>query len=348
MLKEVGGGMLDERKMMVLQAIIDDYIHSAEPVGSRTIARRYKLGVSPATIRNEMADLEETGYIVQPHISAGRIPSDKGYRFYVDMLMKPQEISKEERKQMQHKEMNRQQQTDQVIQETCKLLALFTQYIAVVVAPPVNACVLKHIQLVPIDDTNILVVMVLNPGMVQNRIIRTNIGYSAGELSHISEQLNQRLRGITYREIGSTLIKDIRDNFGDIGIALLEIIAGELGESGHEQMYLNGAIQIFNQPEFKDINRVRPLLSILEEKQIVSSVLNDLAKVTGVQVAIGHENNRVEIQECSVVTSTYSVGGEVIGAIGVIGPTRMEYAKVFSAVDLLANSLSEILSELVK
>ncbi len=340
--------MLDERKMLVLRAIVDDYIHSAEPVGSRTIARRYELGVSPATIRNEMADLEGTGYIMQPHVSAGRIPSDKGYRFYVDMLMQPERISEAQRQKIQHKVSARQQQVEQLIQETSKLLALLTQYIAIVVAPPLTGSVLKHIQLVSIDDLSILVVMVLNPGMVQNKIIKTKTKYSLVELTTISERLNLRLRGITYREIGTHLIRDIQEEFGDIGMALLEIISSELAESSQEQLYLNGAIHIFNQPEFKDVDRAKSLLTVLEEKEIVSKVINELSRVTGVQVAIGHENNRVEIQECSVVTSTYNVSGEVIGAIGVIGPTRMEYAKVFSIVDLMANSLSEILSELVK
>lgn len=340
--------MLNERKISVLQAIIDDYIRSAEPVGSRSIARRYNLGVSPATIRNEMADLEETGYILQPYISAGRIPSDKGYRFYVDVLMEPNRISKQEREEIHYRVAAHRQQIDLLIQETSKLLALLTNYVAIVVAPPVDSCIVKLIQLVLIDDNRVLVILVLHPGIVQNQIISVQKKHTNEELNNISRRLTEKLQGITYREIGAGLIRNIQSEFGDIGVALLEIIATELADSKHEQLYLNGAIQIFNQPEFKDVERAKGLLSILDQKEIVSSLLNSQSKVTGVQVSIGQENSHTEIQGCSVVTSTYGIGGETIGAIGVIGPTRMEYAKVYSLVELMANSLSEILTELVK
>ena len=340
--------MLDERKMLVLRAIIDDYILSAEPVGSRSIARKHNLGVSPATIRNEMADLEETGYLQQPHVSAGRVPSDKGYRFYVDMLMEPEPISSEARQRIHAIVLNRRQEIEKLIQETSQILSLLTNYTSIVIAPPVKTCVLRHIQMVPLDDHTILVVMVLQPGMVQNKIIRTDRVHSAAELSRMSLVLNDKLRGMTYRDIGKSLVREIRAELGDIGEALLEIVSDELANSGEEHIYLNGTLHIFNQPEFKDIERARLLLSVLEKKDVITALFFELARSVGVQAAIGHENSCSEMQDCSVVTATYQMGGEVIGAIGVIGPTRMEYAKVFSTVELLANALSEILSDLVK
>lgn len=340
--------LLDERKISVLHAIIDDYIRSAEPVGSRTIARRYNLGVSSATIRNEMADLEETGYIIQPHISAGRIPSDKGYRFYVDVLMEPSPITDKERQEIYHRVRTKRQEIEVLIQETSKLLALLTNYVAIVVAPPVVKCVLKHIQLVSIDEFRVLIILVLYPGIVQNRMIKVQTRYTVEELTLISQQLTQKLQGISYGDMGRSLVKSIRQEFGDIGSAILDIIHNELAGSKQEQFYLNGAIQIFEQPEFRDIERARGLLSLLEESEAISDMLGDWDKISGVKVIIGQENPRAEIHECSVITSNYNIGQEVVGTIGVIGPTRMEYAKVYSIVELIADSLSEILTEVVK
>jgi len=340
--------LLDERKILILQAVVHDYIQSAEPVGSRTIARRYNLGISPATIRNEMSDLEEIGYIVQPHVSAGRIPSDKGYRFYVDVLMKPERISEEFRRQIYRQLASKYREVEQLLQETTKILSLLTNYIALVVAPHVDACVLKHIQLIPIDESYILVVLVMSPGFVHNKIIEVNTRYTMEELVVISTELTKLLRGIAYRDIGVTLIKDIKDQFGDIGLALLDLISEELAHSNLEQLYFHGTLQMFNQPEFKDVEKAKALLEILEAKELLADLLTELGKNSGVQVRIGQENPHSAMQEYSLVTSTYGIGGEVIGSIGVIGPTRMEYAKVFSSVELMANILSQALTELVK
>ena len=340
--------MLNERKIMVLQAIVDDYIRSAEPVGSRTIARRYNLGVSAATIRNEMADLEETGYIIQPHISAGRIPSDKGYRFYVDVLMEPEPIPEQKRMEIYQRVAAYSQEIELLVQEASRLLALLTNLVAIVVAPQIESCVIEQIQLLALDDNRVLVILVLHPGIVQNRIMRTAVRYEPPTLQRISQQLTDRLRGMTYRDLRSGLIREIHSEFGDLGATILDILVSELVDSRQEKVFLNGANSIFEQPEFKDVNRAKGFLDLLEQKGVVSDLINSLSKLTGVQITTGHENPIAGIHECSVVTSTYSIGNEVMGAIGVIGPTRMEYANVYSVVELIADSLSEILTELVK
>lgn len=340
--------MLNERKIMVLQAIIDDYIRSAEPVGSRTIARRYNLGVSPATIRNEMADLEEIGYIIQPHISAGRIPSDKGYRFYVDVLMEPSEIPEGKRSEIQRRVGAISHEVEQLVQEASKMLSVLTNYVAVVLAPQMNKCVIERIQLLALDEYRILLVLVLYPGLVQNRIVRMPGTYDPDALPQISRELTERLQGVAYRDLLSSLIKEIKREYGDLGAALLDVIAGELVDSKQEKVFLSGAISIFEQPEFKDLERAKGLLGLLEQKDALSGLISTLSRYSGVQVTIGRENPMEEIHECSVVTSTYSVGSKVMGAIGVIGPTRMEYANVYSVVELLANSLSEVLTDLIK
>ncbi|HOB08657.1 MAG TPA: heat-inducible transcriptional repressor HrcA [Limnochordia bacterium] len=340
--------MLNERKIMVLHAIVDDYIRSAEPVGSRTIARRYNLGVSPATIRNEMADLEEIGYIIQPHISAGRIPSDKGYRFYVDVLMEPWVIPEQQRSDIQRRMETHKHEIELLVQEVSKLLSVLTNYVAVVLAPQIDLCMLERVQLMALDDYRVLVILVLHPGLVQNRIIRMPVKYDPEALPKISRQLTKRLQGVTYRDLRATLIKEIQGDYGELGSALLEVIASELADTKQEKVFLSGAISIFEQPEFRDLERAKGLLSLLEQKETVSNLINTLSRYSGVQVTIGRENPIEEIHECSVVTSTYSIGGEVIGAIGVIGPTRMEYANTYSVVEMLADSISEILSELIK
>ncbi len=340
--------MLDERKMLVLQAIINDYIQTAEPVGSRTIARKYDLGVSPATIRNEMADLEDIGYLQQPHVSAGRIPSDKGYRFYVDSLMEPYPISENETRELLVRFRTNKQEIEKLIQETSKLLSMMTQSLSVVVAPPVENLELKYVQLVPIDSHSILVILVLSPGIVKNRIITVKKTYTPIQLNNISALLNEKLSGITYRQLGASLIREMIEEFDEIGTALIEIVADGLEENREDSIHLHGAIHIFNEPEFKDLNRAKSLLGVLEEKGVLLSIIKDSAQSSGVHAVIGTEIGRPEIQECSLVTATYHIGGEVIGAIGVIGPTRMRYSKMFSMVEFIADTLSEILTEFAK
>ena len=338
--------MLDERKRLVLRAVIEDYVETAEPVGSRTIARKHNLGVSPATIRNEMADLEETGYLHQPHVSAGRVPSDKGYRFYVDVLMEPHTFSEREYGVIYKEISGHYREMERLIQESTRLLALLTQSISVIVAPRMDRLVFKHVQLVFLDETIILVILVLHPGIVKNKLIKTEQRYSPEELHEISAALNRKLKGITYRELGPTVFNEIIRDFGDIGTVLVELVFRGLTEDKGEQVYSSGTVNILNQPEFRDVDRARVLLEVLDEKERLLGLLSDASKSRGVNVAIGHENLHAEMHECSLVTSTYHVGRDVVGTIGVIGPTRMEYSKVVSVVDLIASYLSELLTEL--
>ncbi len=333
--------------MSVLKAVIDDYIETADPVGSRSIARKHKLGVSPATIRNEMSDLEEIGYLQQPHVSAGRIPSDLGYRFYVDVLMEPQAITEEESKKVHGDVMAHRQEMDQLIHEASRILAMLTRSISLVVAPPVEGLTVRHIQLTCIDEHTILLVLVLNPSMVQNRIMQVQGSYSAEELDDLSKRLNKKVKGLTYRGLTASMVRDLMD-YGEIGEGLVDALAQGLARQKQEQMHLNGALQIFNQPEFKDIDRARTLLEVLEEREDLLTLLGQLSNSSGIKVVIGTENPKVEMQQCSLVTATYHIGGNVIGSIGVMGPTRMEYSRIYSVVDLVADSLSETLTELMQ
>ncbi len=337
--------MLDERKRLVLRAIIDSYIETAEPVGSRTIARKHDLGVSPATIRNEMADLEETGYLEQPHVSAGRIPSDKGYRFYVDSLMEPHRFAQSEVERIEKQLLDAQLTPERALQVAAKLLSLLTDSVSLVVAPSTDQLVFKHVQLVPLEPTGILVTLVLHPMIVKNRLIRTQQEYTPEEVGEISEALNKKLRGITYRSLGATVLHEIISEFGEIGRALVDLVLQGLAEEKEEQIYATGASNILSQPEFRDVQRAAALFEALEQKEVLLNVLSSAAKSSGVQVIIGQENTYRPMQTCSIVTCTYYVGDDVVGTLGVLGPTRMDYAKMVAAVDLVAQTVSLLLTK---
>ncbi|HBG01473.1 MAG TPA: heat-inducible transcription repressor HrcA [Firmicutes bacterium] len=337
--------MLDERKRLVLRAVIDSYIETAEPVGSRTIARKHDLGVSSATIRNEMADLEETGYLQQPHVSAGRIPSDKGYRFYVDTLMEPYVFSLLELQKVQREIGGTQVSPERSIHEATKLLALLTQSVSLIVAPSTDQLVFKHVQLAALEDTGVLVTLVLHPGIVKNRLIRTKRDYSSEQITEVSDALNQKLKGVTFRELGPTMFTEVIRDFGEIGRVLVELILqGLTGDQG-QQVYASGTVNILNQPEFRDVDRAIAILEALEQKDHLLSLLSTTARPSGVQVVIGHENLHSAMQGCSLVTCTYYVGSDVVGTLGVIGPTRMDYARVVAAVDVVSHALSSMLTE---
>lgn len=339
---------MDRRKMRILQAVTDDYILTAEPVGSRTLARKYKLGVSPATIRNEMADLEESGYLEQPHTSAGRIPSDKGYRFYVDTLMRPMRLTEAERELIRAELLARRRAIEEMIHHTARMLALWTRYTSLVLAPRLSEAAFRHIEFVPLDSHHVLVVLVTGPGMVQDRIVAMTEPVDQDELRQLAHFLNQRLRGVRLRDVGRTLLDELQDEIRDARLyaEAVELLSRGLEGGGSEAVYLDGAVNILEQPEFRDVARARTVLSLMGDQETLIGVLTDLAAGEGVTVTIGRENRREELRECSVVTATYSVGGEVVGAIGVVGPTRMEYSKVLAVVECIAATLSDVLTDL--
>ena len=344
----VVGWVMDPRKMRILQAITDDYIRTGDPVGSRTIARKYGLGVSPATIRNEMADLEELGYLEQPHTSAGRIPSDKGYRFYVDELMDPQALSPEQVERLREEVLAMHQAMEHMVQRAARLLSLLTQYTAVVMAPEITDTIVKHFQLTLLDDHHVLVVLVTEPGFVKNQIIQTPRPIDAAELSRISKGLAQALVGRSVRDLSRSLFEQLRetDGAGSFHDEVIDLVVRSLSQRGEERVYLDGTLHLLEQPEFRDIERVKVLFGFLDREEELAELLTQASRRSGVQVTIGREHQREEMQDCSMVTATYSIGGDVVGTVGVIGPTRLDYAKVVSAVGVMADSLSDVLSSL--
>lgn len=339
--------VMDERKRKVLLAVIQDYILTAEPVGSRTISRKYDIGVSPATIRNEMADLEEMGYIEQPHTSAGRVPSDMGYRYYVDFLMERLRLSEEEENFI-HKFYDRKiEELEGVIRASGELISKLTSYAAITLGPQFGHSKLKLIEVSSVDEECALLVVVTDTGLVQHRLIEVPGYISPKDLEMVSDVLRKKLRGLTLNQVSKTLFDEIclelkvkkpfiHDIFDFIG----QVLQGN--ESSN--VYLEGTLNILKHPEFKNIEKVQSLLSLLQEKQIIKSLISHPLP-EGLTVKIGGENVYKGIQDCSLITATYSLDDQVIGAIGVLGPTRMDYSKAFSIVECITDVLSEALAK---
>lgn len=340
--------MLDERKRKILQAIIDDYISTAEPIGSRTIARKYKLGISPATIRNEMADLEILGFLEQPHTSAGRIPSAKGYRFYVDCLMSPTKISDHDVALIEQWYKTRARRLEEVFQETAKMLSRMTRNISLVSAPQLTQkCVFKYMQFLPLDERRVILVLVTDAGFVENKVIDVAAGTHFEDLQELARQINLRLAGMPIDKIKAALLHEVKADImidTDLIDFALETLGGALSGNANQKVYLGGTTQLLNQPEFRDIEKIKGLLAMLEEERLLSDILL-VSDSDDVVVSIGEENRYSGIQDCSMVQATYRCDGQVVGTIAVLGPTRMEYGKIVAVLEFMHSHLGGFLKQ---
>jgi len=339
--------MLDKRKRSILQAIVDDYISTAEPIGSRTIARKHDLGVSPATIRNEMADLELLGYIEQLHTSSGRIPSAKGYRFYVDSLLSPTQMPEREIALIKNWYQEKTRHVEEVFQETAKILSKITSNISLVLVPQVTQCAFKYLKFLPFDDCRTILVVVTDTGFVENKVIDIPTGLSFNDLQRIAEHINRRLSGLSFENIELSILREIQNEML-IDVDLFETALGILKQAlvveKNERLYLGGTTQLLSQPEFKNIEKVKSFLDMLEEEHLLANILQK-QKNDGVIVTIGDENKYSGIQDCSMVQATYRIDGQVVGTVAVLGPTRMDYGKVMSVLEFMHNHLGEVLKK---
>lgn len=337
---------LDERKTKILHAIIRTYLETGEPVGSRTISKYTDLNLSSATIRNEMSDLEELGYIVQPHTSAGRIPSDKGYRFYVDNLMQEKDREVAEMKDFV---IERTEKMEQVLKQVVKLLANNTNYATMITAPQYQHGKLKFIQLSQVDEEQLLAVIVLEGNIVKNKIIRTGLdGMDNEQILKLNLLLNTSLNGLALNQINLATIARLKEQAGihsEIVSKVLDAIAESVSEDEDLEIYTSGATNIFKYPELADSGRAQQLISAFEEKQQLVSLVNDSLsdeENTGIQVYIGSESPMQTMKDCSVVTATYELGEGMKGTIGIIGPKRMDYENVVDNLKTLKNQLDGI------
>ena len=337
---------MDERKFLILQAIIDDYISTAMPVGSRTISRKSGVGFSPATIRNEMSDLEELGYLDQPHTSAGRIPSLKAYRLYVDQLMKVANLSEEESRNINDHLNLRTAQTEEVIRSAAKALSDATHYTSVILAPQLNTLRIKRIQFVPVTSSTALMILVTTGGIVKDAIIHVPAGLTADHLYMISKALTERLhdqpvhkvREIFEQMIGET--SESRQLLTDV----MQVVESKLAAPDGRDVVLGGTSNLLNYPEYSDVNKARNFLSVLETKDRLIPLLKQNGGME-ITIRIGPETGIKELEDCSVVSATYRIGEHSQGTLGIIGPTRMNYARVISVLDYMGRALGNLLKE---
>ncbi|MCX7923210.1 MAG: heat-inducible transcriptional repressor HrcA [Clostridia bacterium] len=342
---------LDDRKRRILQAIIDDYIDTAEPIGSRSIARKHELGLSSATIRNEMADLEEMGYLEQPHTSAGRIPSDKGYRFYVDQLMKMTELSTEEIISIRNAMEVRINELSQLIRQASMIMSKITRYTSLAVPPQLKKSTLKAVQVVPIEPDKVLVIVVINAGVVRNNMVKIPKEVSPDYLINVSNVLNEKLSGHTLEQLNLPfIIKEVESSVGACSELLgpiLNSVVECIKQVDNAEVITDGATNIFNYPEFRDLIKAREFLNVLDEKDIICKLLANNYDKKGINILIGNEHGLEEIKECTLITTTYSMGDIVVGSIGIIGPTRMEYSKVISSMNYIRKKINQEINKLI-
>jgi len=344
--------LLDERKIKVLCAVIDSYIRGAEPVGSRTISKEYDLGISSATIRNEMSDLEELGYLSKPHTSSGRVPSDKAYRFYVNNIIKNNQIKIDVKKKEEIKRLLTQEskEIDELLQNSAKILSAITSYTALAVSPQIKNMKLKHIQLVSIDNNEILIILVGSSGVVKNITFTTHEAVPEYQLERLTNFLNDKLRGFTVDEVERVIKYDILKEmyqYKNLIDKVIPIIINSFEDYNDVEVYANGVTNIFDFPEYKDANKAKTFISFIEDKEQLINLLLKSSLNSEIEITIGSENVYDEIKDCSLVTTTYKLGNKIIGKIGVIGPTRMDYSMAISSLKLFSENLSEILERLL-
>ena len=336
---------LSERKVKILQAIIRNYLETGEPVGSRTISKYTDLNLSSATIRNEMSDLEEMGYILQPHTSAGRIPSDKGYRLYVDTMMEQKDREIEEMKEVM---VQKEDKMDQLLKQVAKLLAVNTNYASMITTPTIHTNKLKFIQLSRVDVNQLLAVVVVEGNVIKNNIIHTAEELDDETLLKLNILLNTHLNGLALEEINLGMISSLKQQAGihsEIVADVIDAIAESIHAEEDLEVYTSGANNIFRYPELADQQKASSIINTFEEKQLLTELVQENLSDdnnTGIQVYIGEETPIQSMKDCSVVTATYELGEGMRGTIGIIGPKRMDYDKVIGTLKTITHQLDDL------
>ncbi|MDI6688892.1 MAG: heat-inducible transcriptional repressor HrcA [Actinomycetota bacterium] len=365
--------MLDSRKKLILYAVVHNYILTAEPVSSLRLVEQYQLGVSPATVRNELAELEEMGYLWQPHTSAGRIPTDRGYRYYVDSLMGSEGLSPVEKRSIHlfYTQLNK--EMEDLMRETSQLLSQLTNYVAVVFGPALRKSSLKHLDLISLCPHSVLMVLITDTGCVAKRVLEMDRSINQRKLSRVERVLNRKLADLNLYEISQKRreFADLLPQQSGLVQGIIDKILDSLMQEERERIYLGGTANILRQPEFESLERIQNLLKTLEQGYILLQLLGEALEacppslsslaasphsaagqagrgrwVSKVIVRIGSENEAVEMQDYSLVATGYHAGGQTLGTLGILGPTRMNYPRAISAVECIAQNLSRILESL--
>ncbi|MEH7461269.1 heat-inducible transcriptional repressor HrcA [Bacillus thuringiensis] len=341
--------MLTERQLLILQTIIDDFIGSAQPVGSRTLSKKEEITFSSATIRNEMADLEELGFIEKTHSSSGRVPSEKGYRFYVDHLLAPQHLPSEDIVQIKDLFAQRVFEAEKLAQQSAQILSEITNYTAIVLGPKVSANKLRNVQILPLGHQTAVAIIVTDTGHVQSKTITVPESVDLQDLEKMVNILNDKLSGVPMSELHNKIFKEIVmvlrqyvHNYDSV----MKMLDGTFQFPLFEKVYFGGKTNMLAQPEFHDIQKVRSLLNMIENEDAFYDILK--SKQIGIQVKIGRENSSAAMENCSLISATYSIGDEQLGTIAILGPTRMQYSRVISLLQLFTKQFTDGLNGLYK
>ncbi|XKH51020.1 heat-inducible transcriptional repressor HrcA [Chryseomicrobium palamuruense] len=339
--------MLTERQLLILQVTVDDFIQTAQPVGSRQLSKKQEMPYSPATIRNEMADLEEMGYLEKTHTSSGRVPSQKGYRYYVDNMLSPNELSTSEIAKLQSVFAERRVETEHVIRRSAELLAELTNYTTILLGEDIQRHRVRKFSMVPLSSENAVAIIVTDNGHVQNKLVSIPSDVKMEDLERVVEEINARVIGSYLFELPAILQRVMHQLIHQSNSRLLEVfetLTAEVGKGSEEKVVYGGKMQLFNQPEFSDWQKARNLLEFMQQLEDHPRLI--VPHSSGLSIRIGSENEMDAMESCSIITATYSFGEQQKGQIAIIGPTRMDYRRVISLLDYVTGDMAKELAKI--
>ncbi|HON15504.1 MAG TPA: heat-inducible transcriptional repressor HrcA [Spirochaetota bacterium] len=341
--------MLDERESAVLNSIVYEYIATGKAVGSRSFVQKYSFSLSPATMRNIMYDLERMGYLMQPHTSAGRVPTDKGYRYYVNSLLDSYDSTFQDL-EIEEKIFQRELQLDKIFESVTKMLSVISNYAGVMLSPNPDFTILKLIELIQLESNEVLVIIVTRTGMILTKKVNISVRVTQDELSEYSKFLTRELCGYSLNQIKENIFKELRDDrrTSTNKELALDIAQIALSETGDAKINIDGIENLLRLPEMVEESRLKSLLNIIEEKNILKEILEQYIETDGINILIGEEIENEKISGCSLVASSYKIGNKPVGAVGVIGPTRMDYEKVVPLVDYTGKAVTGLLTKMSK
>ena len=341
----------DDRKFNILRAIINDYIKTAEPVGSRTLEKKYNLGVSSATIRNEMSDLEEMGFLIKPHTSAGRIPSTSAYRLYVDNFMKKNALESEIRDAVRAEYDNYMLELNNTIEKTLNILTKMTNYTSLVMAPRLSSLNVKDVKIVYIEEDRVMLIVVTKEGLIKNSEIRLKTYVTLEEIERINNALTTIIKNRPANEavnLLSELVEGLSETENRILSEIMPVFRSLVENTNSSKIYARGVSKILNFPEFGDIERAKHFIDSVNSKEALESAISVDSDDGDIHIVIGNENKVEDFNDCSIITANYKLNGKTVGTIGVIGPTRMNYDYAVSTLDFLSDELTKHITKIFK
>ena len=346
----MGDKQLNEREAAVLQALVHEYITTGKPVGSRSFVQKYSFTVSPATMRNIMFDLESGGFLMQPHTSAGRIPTDMGYRFYVDSLLDTYEFVMNEKLKVREDLIKKELQLDRIFSSVSKMLSLVSNYAGVILTPKADYTVVKHIELVPLDSNEIVFILITRTGMVLTKKVKVSTSIIQEDIRKYANYLTNELCGFSLFNVRLDVFDRLRneavnDRHKEMAIDIAQLALSETEES---DLFIDGIENLLHIPEMIEAEQLKKLLHLIEEKKVLRGIMERSLDKDGVHTLIGEEISESEVSGCSIVTSSYKMGNKKVGVLGIIGPTRMDYEKVVPLVDYTGKVVSDFLTKMSK